>query len=218
MKRFFPSYAGFFTKRRVRSFILGILLLAVSFFLQGQAATYSTRSAGPFVGDIFLDNLPVVNLNFIIIEGALAAILFSVILLLMKPSYLLFALKATALLVITRAFFISLTHLGIYPGQVVPSDGFSDKLYIAFDLQAGYFFSSHTGLPFLIALIFWNERLWRFVFFSISAIFAISVLFAHVHYSIDVFAAPFIAYGVFKAAQYLFPEDYELIRSAPSVV
>jgi hypothetical protein len=211
MGRFFPSYAGFFTKRRVRSLILGILLLAVSLVFQSKAAAYSTKSAGPFVGDIFLDNLPVINLNFIIVEGALAAIALSFFLVLLKPSYFLFTIKAAAMLTITRAFFISLTHLGIYPNEIVPSNGFWDSIYVAFNLQTGYFFSSHTGLPFLMALIFWNERFWRFLFFALSALFGISVLLAHVHYSIDVFAAPFIAYGVFKAAEYLFPEDYQLI-------
>lgn len=218
MKRLFPSYAGFFTKRRVRSLALGVLLLAISFFLLGRAAAYSTRSAGPFVGDVFLDNLPVVDLNIIIIEGAFVTVAFGIVLVLSKPSYLLFTLKAVAFFVITRAFFISLTHLGIYPGQIVPSDGFMDRMYVAFDLQAGYFFSAHTGLPFLMALIFWNKRLLRFVFLLLSAVFGISVLFAHVHYSIDVFAAPFITYCIFEAAKYLFPEDYELVRSAPVVV
>jgi membrane-associated phospholipid phosphatase len=35
--------------------------------------------------------------------------------------------------------------------------------------------------------------------------FGASVLLAHVHYSIDVFAAPFIVYGVFVIAAKVFP-------------
>lgn len=211
MKRFFPSYAGFFTKQRTRSLILGILLLAIALFAQLRASAYSTRSAGPFVGDVFLDNLPIVNLDPIIVEGALLAIALSLVLILLKPAYLIFTIKAGAILIVTRALFISLTHLGVYPNQIVPDHGFIDAIYAALDMPAGYFFSAHTALPFLMGLVFWNERLWRFVFLALTIVFGISVLLAHVHYSIDVFAAPFITYGVFKAAQYFFPEDYALI-------
>jgi hypothetical protein len=35
------------------------------------------------------------------------------------------------------------------------------------------------------------------------------VLFAHVHYSIDVFASPFMTYGIFTIAKTLFPQDYK---------
>jgi hypothetical protein len=47
----------------------------------------------------------------------------------------------------------------------------------------------------------------------LSFVFAVAVLLAHIHYSIDVFAAPFMAYGIFKVSQYLFLRDYKLIES-----
>ena len=55
----------------------------------------------------------------------------------------------------------------------------------------------------------------RLVFLLVSCIFAVAVLFAHVHYSIDVFAAPFMAYGMFEIAKRLFPRDFELITNSP---
>jgi hypothetical protein len=94
---------------------------------------------------------------------------------------------------------------------VIPSSGFFDQIYVALNLQAGYFLSAHTGLPFLLGLIFWDEHLWRYLFFVISVLFGISVLFAHVHYSIDVFAAPFMTYSIFKMAEYLFSDEYRMI-------
>ena len=103
--------------------------------------------------------------------------------------------------------------MGIYPDQIAPvNDGFFDALYLRLGLEAGYFFSAHTGLPLLMGLIFWNERVWRYIYLGISALFGVSVLLAHVHYSIDVFAAPFMTYSIFKLAQYLFEEDYKAIR------
>jgi hypothetical protein len=111
-----------------------------------------------------------------------------------------------------RSVFVAVTHLGIYPGQIVPDPGFFDQLYLAFGLETGYFFSAHTGLPIFMALIFWDEKIWRVLYLAISIVFGISVLLAHVHYSIDVLAAPFMTYSIFMLSKYLFKEDYELIR------
>jgi hypothetical protein len=208
------KYKDFFTKERVRSLCVALLLLALALTFQYYASAYSTRNADRFVGDIFLDNLPVVNMNGVIIEGALLLIVVSVILVFCKPKYLLFTLKAVAILVAIRAFFVAATHLGIYPDQIVPNgNDLLDRIYLGLNMQAGYFFSSHTGLPFLLALIFWDQRFWRIFYFTMSAIMGVSVLLAHVHYSIDVFAAPFMAYSIFKLAQYLFKDDYKLIES-----
>jgi len=205
------SYKSFLTKEHMRSLIFGLVLLGLAMALQFYASSYSQRVSSNFVHDMFLDNLPVVNLNLLIVEGALAAIAGSVILIACKPRYILFVLKASAIFIATRAVFIAVTHLGIYPGHIEPEPGFFDRIYSDLGLSGGFFFSGHTGYPFLMALIFWRERIWRFVYLALSVVFGISVLFAHVHYSIDVLAAPYIIYSVFKMSQYFFPEDYELI-------
>ena len=206
------KYKDLFTKEKIRSLCVAFLLIALALVFQYYSSAYSTRNSSRFVGDIFLDNLPVVNMNGVIIEGAMFTILVvGAALLLCKPKYILFTLKAVAIFIAIRAFFVAATHLGIYPDQIVPGNDIIDRIYMALDLQAGYFFSAHTGLPFLMALIFWDERLWRYILLSLSFVFGVSVLLAHVHYSIDVFAAPFMTYSIFKLAQYLFPADYKLI-------
>jgi hypothetical protein len=205
-------YKDFFTKEKIRSLCVALLLIALALTFQYYSSVYSTHNSSRFVGDIFLDNLPVVNMNAIISEGALLVILISLVLLLLEPKYLLFTMKAVAIFIAVRAFFVAATHLGIYPDQIVPnSNDFLDRVYLGLNLQAGYFFSAHTGLPFLAALILWNRRFLRYFYFVLSGIFGAAVLLAHVHYSIDVFAAPFMTYSIFKLAQYLFPDDYKLI-------
>jgi hypothetical protein len=213
MKQVKLEYRDFFTQPRLRSLCVAFFILAISLVLQFYASAYSTRSAGHFVGDFFLDNLPTINLNPIIIEGALWTILMSLILILLKPKYLLFTMKTASVFIVTRSFFVAVTHLGIYPDQVVPSTGFFDHLYLALNLQAGYFFSAHTGLPFLLALIFWDEKPWRYFYFTVSLIFGISVLLTKIHYSIDVFAAPFMTYSIYKMSRFMFAEDYRIIGS-----
>lgn len=211
MNKIIVQYKQLFTKPRRRSFYTALLILALSLVFQYYAGTYSSHVATRYVGDLLLDHLPILNLNLIIVEGALWTILISALVILSKPKYLIFTLKTLSIFLALRAVFVAVTHLGIYPGQIVPGPGPLDHLYVALGLETGYFFSAHTGLPFLMALILWREKLWRFIYLLASAIFGISVLLAHVHYSIDVLAAPFMSYSIFKLSEYLFKEDQAII-------
>ncbi len=213
MKNLFSEHKSFWTERHKRSLYLAVLLIILSLIIQIGAGRYSARTAAKsnFVGDIFLDNLPVVNLDFMIVQGALIFWIASMFLMVVRPQYLLLGLKAIALFIVFRAFFISLTHIGIYPNEILLDvDDVGYSLYSLFTFQGNYFFSGHTGFPFLMALIFWQEKFWRRVFLLATMVFAATVLLTHVHYSIDVFAAPFITYGIFRIAGNLFPLDRAL--------
>lgn len=204
-----------FVGERLYSLIVAFILLALAYVAEHFAnlyeLEYSLRPTSTYVGDLLLDNLPAVDLNLIIIEGALLSIVFGTLYVVFKQTrYVLFTLKALALAIAIRALFISLTHVGIYPGNIDPGLGFFDSIYLYLNFQTGFFFSGHTAMPFLMALIFWEKFPLRVVFLSMSAIFGVAVLLAHIHYSIDVLAAPFMAYGIFRIAQYFFPRDYEL--------
>ena len=83
------------------------------------------------VRDIFLDNLPLVNLGFVIVGGAIILWVFAAALLIIHPRYLLFSLKAIALYIISRAFFFSLTHIGPYPLAYSPDRTIRDMVCIA---------------------------------------------------------------------------------------
>ena len=213
MLAIFQEHKGFWTVPRKRSLLAGVLFLITALFIQFTAHRYSAQSATNFVGDLFLDNLPVVDLSYIIVNGAFLAIILGVTLVILKPRYLIFSLKVVSFFIVIRAFFVTLTHVGIYPNQITLGGGALDQLYIFLNLQDGFFFSGHTGLPFLAALIFWDERFWRDFFIAVSVLFGTAVLLAHVHYSIDVFAAPFMAYAIFKFAELeLFRKDYATMR------
>jgi membrane-associated phospholipid phosphatase len=104
------------------------------------------------------------------------------------------------LLVLIRSFFISLTHLGIPADAILPS---GPHLWSMIIFKNDLFFSGHTALPFLGFLIFRKEKI-RAFFLVMTVILAATVLLMHVHYSIDVFAAFFIAYGSYKFGNIIF--------------
>ncbi|MFA5745034.1 MAG: phosphatase PAP2-related protein [Candidatus Paceibacterota bacterium] len=211
------TFKDLFECENLYSLVTAFVLLGFSFifehFANIYALIYLERPTSVYVGDLLLDNLPVVDLSFIIVEIALVAIVLGVLFLIyVRPRYLLFTLKTVALFIAVRSLFISLTHMGIYPDSIGLGTGFFDATYSYLNFQTGFFFSGHTGMPFLMALIFWNKPGERNLLLILSFVLGVSVLLAHTHYSIDVLAAPFMAYGIFNIAKYLFPNDYELIK------
>ncbi len=157
--------------------------------------------------DIILDNIPTFDVEIIFIYGAILFVLFLVIVLLKEPRQIPFIVKSIALFVFIRAIFISLTHIGFIPEQPAMTTNIILRNLM---FGADYFFSGHTGLPFLMALSYWGSKHLRNIFLAVSIIFGASALLGHYHYSIDVFAAFFISYSIFRIAKWLFAKDYEL--------
>jgi membrane-associated phospholipid phosphatase len=90
---------------------------------------------------------------------------------------------------------------------------FSDFIVGKFSFGADLFFSGHTGLPFLMALIFWKNKLLRYSFLFLSVFFGLIVLLGHIHYSIDVLSAFFITYTIWHVSEKLFPKDLQIFKS-----
>lgn len=106
-----------------------------------------------------------------------------------------FYLWAFGLIIAARAAFTVLTPMGM-PLQAPSFEGYSLRGILQyFDFRHTFFFSGHTAFPFtgfLLARQAWARR----ASLACSLMLAASVLLSRLHYSIDVFAAFFIAYAV----------------------
>lgn len=194
-------------RKFVISLISGFILMFIALYLNLVALRFTEdlTSISTSVRDLILDKIPTVNLNFIYTVGIFIIISIIIIYpLIFKPEIVPFALKTFAFFVIIRSFFITLTHLG-------PPDGFSafvgpppDHLLKHFFHLNDLFFSAHTGIPFLAFLIFRENKILSIFFLLASFVMAITVLFMHLHYSIDVFGAYFITYSIFVLSERIF--------------
>jgi len=207
------NHKTFWVKDRIISLLVSIILLSIALFIQKIADNYVIKAWWTAVWDILLNNIPARDIDGFIILSTLTFSFTIIILLIFKPKYMLFTIKSLALFVIIRSFFISLTRLGIQPHQITfDSNAVGFWLYdLLYNSKNDFFFSWHTGLPFLIALVLYKEKFWRNICFGVSIIFATSVIIWHIHYSIDIFAAPFITYSIYSIAKVIFKKDYELI-------
>ena len=188
------------------SVIVAFIFLAISIVINYYAGTYATEVASHYVTDIILSNIKTYHIGNFFIYGSFAFAFAIFIACLYKPNKIPFTLKSIALFVVIRSIFISLTHIGPYPTQITIHSGILDKFTFGADL----FFSGHTGMPYLISLVFWEDKLIRYIFLAFSGIFAVVVLLAHLHYSIDVLAAFFITYTIYDIATRIFKKDRKI--------
>ncbi|MCX6782044.1 MAG: phosphatase PAP2-related protein [Candidatus Magasanikbacteria bacterium] len=190
------------------SIAAGLGLFFVSLFINYWAGTYASLRASNVVSDIILDNIPVFDVGGIFVYGFAAFLILLGWLMVRKPERAPFMLKSLSIFILIRSFFIILTHIGPIPQTAAES---FNAIVSKFTFTGDLFFSAHTGLPFLMALVFWKNKILRNVFIALSIFFGIVVLLGHLHYSIDVFAAFFITFGIFHIAVRLFKKDYDLL-------
>jgi hypothetical protein len=197
-----------------RSACEGVAFFASSTIAIFAAVNYATAHASNHVTDFVLNLIGPFDVRFLFVNGTFAAFAITAGLLAWRPNRLPFALKATALFLLIRAVFVVSTHVAPSPIDPQHPAPFLNAMFFGSDL----FFSGHTGLPLLAALAFWHIRAWRMFYLALTAFFGAIVLLGHYHYSIDVLAALFITYGVFRLACWLFSRDYAAFRSSEKPV
>ncbi|MBI3573537.1 hypothetical protein HY090_00615 [Candidatus Kaiserbacteria bacterium] len=191
-------------KDDILSSLFALLLLGCALVINAYAVAYTSREASNSVTDLVLSNTPAFDVESIYLYGPLIVFVFVLYVFIRHPRSIAFTLKSAALFVFVRSIFISLTHMSIFPVHAeVPTTGIAGY----FESLSDLFFSGHTGLPFLLALIYWYPLWLRIIFIAVSIFFGIIVLLGHLHYSIDVLAAFFISYGIYHMAGYIFASD-----------
>lgn len=186
------------------SVISSIIFFSISLIIHYYAGLFATSKTSNPVQDLILDSLPTLDVSLIFIEGIILFWGSITLILLTRPQKIPFVLKSLSIFMLVRAFFITLTHLGV-PQDTI--DIRPNPIIDTFTSKGDFFFSGHTGAPFLMALIFWRYRYLRWIFLASSIFFAVNVLLGHIHYSIDVFAAYFITYGIYHLCLKLFKKD-----------
>lgn len=192
-----------------RKIIISSLFLVVSLTANYYASMFAVEKASNPVEDLILSNIPTFDVAELFVIGPMVFWLFMAYILFRTPYKIPFALNTIALFTLIRSGFVTLTHIGISPGHIIiPHDflGF-------FPTGADLFFSGHTALPFLMALIFWDRQWLRLFCIAASIFFGVVVLLGHVHYSIDVASAYFITFSIYHIAIRFFKRDLAVFKN-----
>ncbi len=184
-----------------RLITLSLILLIISTFLDLLSGNYVLEAGVAVSPDIILDHLGPYNFQFLF--GWMYLLIMVCLFffpLFFKIKELHKVISQFSLLIIMRSFFISLTHLKT-PLTAIPAK--FPVIFQPFVFENDLFFSGHTATPFLGFLLFRDSPI-KWFFLIASIIMGATSLLMHRHYSIDVFAAYFIAYGTYKIGNWLF--------------
>ena len=120
-----------------------------------------------------------------------------------RPRLLVTSLQAYTLLMLCRMLMMWLIPLDPPENMILLRDPFLELLVGSGEvLTRDLFFSGHTSLPFLLFLVA-RERRFRTAFLLLTIAVGSCVILQHVHYTIDVVVAPFVAYGCYRLAVHI---------------
>jgi membrane-associated phospholipid phosphatase len=189
------------------SLALGVVVIFAALIVSMLVSAYKDATFYEPVGDLLLEQLPTMNLEFLFTWGFYAIIgLICAYPLFRKPELAPFTLKTFGILLLVRSAFIMLTNIGppegfFYADQILKGGAIESTRIFRF--ANDLFFSGHTATPFLAFLLFRKSK-FKWVMLAGSLLMGATVLLMKVHYSIDVFAAFFITYGVYALSDKIF--------------
>ena len=205
-------YSHFSNKNFAWSFVFAIIFLIMSLVFSFYASLYASKMASSPVTDIVLSNIRVYDVDVFFVYGPWIWWVILSLMTMLKPNRIPFMVKNIALFLLVRSVFITLTHIGPFPTATIIEP---TKLSTLFTSTGDLFFSAHTGAPFLMALVFWKDKIYRYILLATSVFFGVIVLMGHIHYTIDVVAAFFITYSIYSLAEVFFKKDKEYFDYGP---
>lgn len=174
-------------------FLLIITLIFFSYFLN----EIIEKREGIQLNDVILNSIPSLNCSILIFSIIWISVALTIYNLIKEPKLLLIFLWSYIFLCVSRVLTIGLVPLNPPKNIITLTDPLTDIFYGGKFLTKDLFYSGHTATIFLMYLTI--EKKWLKLLLLISSILiGIMVLIQHVHYSIDVFAAPIFTYLVHK--------------------
>jgi hypothetical protein len=175
----------------VTAAILVPVLFALTHFLD-----WNESRRGVTMPDPVLALFPAVNLTWLTFLVIYAGIIVGLAVLLQNPRRLLLVFQAYAVMALFRMAAMYLSPLEPPPGIIELRDPFVEFFGGGKTLTRDLFFSGHTSTTFLLFLLIPGKWL-RVAYACATLVVGVCVVLQHVHYTFDVVAAPFFAYGAY---------------------
>lgn len=187
------------------AFMLYFIVVIISFFVvilfYGRFLDFIEARPGSLLADPLLNTFQPVEVTWFTFSIIYISVIMVLVHLSWQPQQLLTAFQAYIFIAIARMVSMYLTPLDPPPLLIPLEDPFVQSVSTGV-LTRDLFFSGHTSTSFLFYLSATGRKMK--LFFLICTIFVgILVLIQHVHYSIDVVAAPFYAFTGYKLSSML---------------
>ena len=179
-----------------------IILLATAFFIPFYFEFVQVRK-GIRLNDLLLDMIPPADCSFIIFTLLYSTLIAGVISVLHFPARTVSFIVSYILLSVFRIMSVYFFPLEPPGALVTLNDPVVDLLfYNKNTITKDLFFSGHSATLFLI-FHYQNNNAIRKYLLLVAVVVSFLLLIQHVHYTIDVLAAPFFAFLTFSIIRYV---------------
>ncbi len=189
---------------RIRAFrdqlLVSMIAFVAMFALMRVYLEHVAIRVGPVLNDPVLALVSPVELQWVTFSLIYSGMLLGLVSLCLHPSPFLLALRAFVLLMIFRIVCLFLLPLNPPAGIIPLADPILQVHILHPDVPRALFFSWDTAIMALLAFTArWNDL--RIIYSCAAVVISILFLIQHVHYTIDVIAAPCFAYAAYGLAR-----------------
>jgi len=180
-------------------FFISFIILIVALIFYSKFLNFNESRNGVSFEDPYLSWFSPLNVTWFTFTLIYGGIIFGIVNLIQYPKHFLIAIQTYALIVIIRIIAMNALPLDPPPHTIPLIDPFVQLFGSGKILMKDLFFSGHTATMFMFFLTAPTKKL-KYIFFVGVLLIGGAVLIQHTHYSVDVIAAPFFAYGCYRLA------------------
>lgn len=201
METFIKNWKNEFKNKNFRlSFLYTIIIISIVLFLVTQYLAYNELREGYTVKDPILSLFKPIDVTWITFIVMYSALPIGIISLINQPKQLILAMQTYIIMISLRVTSMFLLPLNPPQTIIILQDPFIAFFSTGKTFTKDLFFSGHTATMFLLYLCLTNQIL-KNLLLIFTILIGVLVLAQHVHYSIDVFAAPFFTYVAYLGAK-----------------
>jgi len=182
--------------------LIGTVLMTIISFMLPPFFNLIQKRTGPVLSDWVLSAIPPHNVSWAIFTVIWGIGFYALYRAMEKPTIYITYLWSFIFITILRVLAISMVPLNPPAGLIVLTDPLTAVFYGRSTITKDLFFSGHTSILFLIFLCL--ERKWDRILALVGTLIVVCLLLVqHVHYTIDIIAAPVIIYPVHRFVKYM---------------
>ena len=183
-------------------FVFSALSVVIGLFLFTRFLAFIEDRPGVVLPDPILAMFVPIDLSVFTFIVMYSTVLIAIISLLQSPRALMLGLQSYTLMLAIRTLAMYSIPLEA-PATILPLiDPMVSEIGVGKLMTKDLFFSGHTATIYIMYLVS-QRKGYRIFFLTATILIGIAVTIQHVHYSVDVIAAPFFGYGVYRIVSLL---------------
>lgn len=179
-----------------KGFIIGLILVVGVLACLSVFFDYVEKRHGIILNDWLLARIPAYDVSYLLLFFIWSTVLLSIYRAVAEPQMFITFLFAYIIFIASRILSMYLVPFDPPTHLIAIRDPLSNMLYGDKFITRDLFYSGHTGTLFLFYLCLTRKKDQYYALLA-TVVVAMLLLVQHVHYTIDIVAAPFCTYGCY---------------------